>query len=255
MVRRLTFVNEKGGTGKTTLAVNFSAYLSLHHGRRVLLIDMDPQGQAGKCLGMDVLKFEPSVLDLLIYDHVPLEACVQNSSIPNVDIVASNKFLTDFSVNVAEESDRYLKLFKKTRDLAGYDYLVVDSPPSLGLLTLNILLAVTEVYIPVALTYLAMDGCAEIISTIEKIRDNFGKNDLEIRRIIPTMYRKTKLADEILEHLKRTFGSGVTDTVLRLNVKIDEAQSHGKSIFQYSPHSRGATMLSDIFEEVIDIGR
>jgi chromosome partitioning protein len=254
-VRKIAFLNEKGGTGKTTIATHFAAWASNVTGANVLLIDMDPQGQVAKSMGLEKGRGEDDIFDLLVDDRLKLESVIKHSRIPGLDIVPSNKRLTDFSVNVAEDNDRFLKLLKKTADLKGYDYLVIDPPPSLGLLTLNILMTVNELYIPVALTYLALDGCAEIVDTVRLVRDNFGKNDLEISGVIPTFYRRTRLANEILRQLRSEFGNKLFDSVLKFNVRIDEAQSFGKTVFEYAPKSKGAAMMNNICEEVARFGR
>ena len=249
-MRKLVFLNEKGGTGKTTISTHFAAFKATGGKARVLLLDMDPQGQVSKSLGMDLDKSAPDMFDLLVDDRLALDAVIVKGRIAGLDVVPANKRLTDFSVNVSEDSDRYLKLWKKLKKLDGYEYIVVDPPPSLGLLTLNILMAVNEVYIPVGLTYLGLDGCAEIVRTVKLVRDNFGKNDLCISGVIPTFYRRTRLAREISGKLDDEFGGRMFRTKLRFNVKIDEAQSHGKTIFEYAPRSTGAGMMAEICKEV-----
>lgn len=254
-MRRIVFLNEKGGTGKTTISTHFAVYSALNGSRRVLLLDMDPQGQVSKALGLDSRGAKKDMFDLLVDDRLPLEAAVRASRFNGLDIVTANKRLTDFSVNVAEDDDRFLKLLKKVGNTKDYDYIVIDPPPSLGLITLNILMAVDEIFIPVSLTYLALDGCAEIVETVRLVRDNFGKDDLEIAGVIPTFYRRTRLAGEIIAKLKDEFGERFFESMLRFNVKIDEAQSYGKTIFEYAPRSKGAEMMAGICEEVARFGK
>src|SRR5262249_13946560 len=133
----------------------------------------------------------------------------------------------------------------------GFDTIVFDAPPSMGLTTLNLLYAADEVVVPVSLTYLSLDGCAEMVQTVRKVADEHARPDLRISLVVPTLYRKTALADEILAKLEAYFPGWVCQTPLGLNVKIDEAQSHGQTIWEYAPWSRGAQMLEAIAEEVL----
>ncbi|MBI5117104.1 ParA family protein [Candidatus Poribacteria bacterium] len=250
-MRKIAFVNEKGGTCKTTLAVNVSAFLALEKRLRVLLVDMDPQGQVGKALGIDVRDCGRTVHDLLSDPKLRPTDVIQPSRISGLDLIISNKALIDFPVTVAREVAPERKLQQKFDGLEGYDYLIFDSPPSLGLTTINILLAVDEIIIPVALTYFALDGCCEIVETINSVSESFERPDLRVSMVIPTFYRNTRLADEILEKLKEHFGGKLARTVIRYNVRIDEAQSHGLTIWEYDPASAGAEMLREVSQEVL----
>jgi chromosome partitioning protein len=135
-------------------------------------------------------------------------------------------------------------------EAGGYDFVVFDAPPSLGLATMNVLAAATEVVVPVALTYLSLDGCAEVVQTIQQVAEEQGNAGLHISRVVPTHYRKTALAAAILEKLRTYFPNRVSPP-LGFNVKIDEAQSHGQTIWQYAPKSKGASMLLAIAEDII----
>lgn len=249
-MRRIAFINEKGGSCKTTLAVNTAAYFAGHLGQRVLLVDMDPQGQSGKALGFAVRDLNPSMHDLLTDPATAPEECIHPSQVEGLDVLVANKRLADFPVDVANDEDRERKLVDKLAGIQGYDFIVFDSPPSLGLFTVNIMLAAEEIVVPVNLTYFALDGCAEIVETIDTIQQRFGKQDLRISLVVPTLYRPTRLADEILAKLKRYFPSRVARTVIGYNVKIDEAQSHGKTIWDYAAWSRGAHMLESLAKEI-----
>ncbi|MCA9770895.1 MAG: ParA family protein [Myxococcales bacterium] len=249
-MRKIAFINEKGGSCKTTLTVNVGAYLALREKARVLIIDMDPQGHAGKCLGLDARGAEVTVYDLLTNPKMkPVEATLP-TRIEGLDVIVSNKRLSDFDVTVAADSDRVRKLMAKVERVYGYDYILFDSPPSLGLLTLNIMNAAEEVIVPVSLTFLAMDGCAEILETVEQVRRTMGVRRLRVSMVVPTLYRNTRLANEILERLKARFGDVLSHAVIRYDVKIDEAQSHGRTIWEYAPRSRGAEMFADLAREI-----
>jgi len=237
LMRKISFVNEKGGSGKTTLTINVGAYIA-SRGKKVLILDMDPQGHIGKSLGLDVKRIDDTIFDALVNEDLKLTDVIRKTSLKNLDIAPSNKFL---------------KLAKKIEQLNGYDYLLIDCPPSLGLLTVNILLAVTEVIIPVSLTFLALDGCAEIVDTVRTIKRNFAKNDLDITMVVPTFYRNTNMANAILGKLKIYFGNRVSDTIIKFDVKIDQSQSFGKTIFEFAPDSPGAKMMGELAKEVMAI--
>jgi chromosome partitioning protein len=249
-MRKIAFVNEKGGSCKTTLAVNIAAYLA-QQGKKVCLVDMDPQGQVGKSLGFDVAAAKPTVHELLIDPQVAAADAAYASPVPNLDVILANKRLVDFPVVAAADEDRVMKLREKLDRLRGYDFLIVDSPPSLGLLTLNIMMAVKEIVIPVSLTFLALDGCSEIVETVENVKKTYRKRDLDITLVAATLYRRTNLADAILAKLGDFFGDRLAKTVIHYNVAVDEAQSLGQTIWDYAPRSPGAEMMAALAEEIV----
>ena len=252
--RKIAFINEKGGTCKTTLAVNLGAWLARAKGKRVLLVDLDTQGHCGKSLGVDVREVGRTVLDLLLEPAATLESVAQATAVPNLWLVPANRTLADFPMQVANDADRTRKLAQKTADVTAFDYVLFDAPPSMGLVTTNIFLAASEIVIPVALTYLALDGCAEIMATVQRMNDEHGKADLAITMVVPTLYRRTSLADEILKKLAAYFPETLCKTALGYSVRIDEAQSHGQTIWEYAPSSRGAQMLESIGKELVSRG-
>jgi chromosome partitioning protein len=251
-MRRIAFINEKGGTGKTTLAVNTAAWLAREKGLKVLLVDMDTQGHAGKSIGVDVRTLPRNVFHLLTDDSVRLADVVQPSAMPGLSVLPSYKEMADFPVAVAADERRAHRLAERLApaEAAGYQAIVFDSPPSMGLTTRNILVAASEVVVPVALTYLSLDGCAEMVETVRQVGQAEGRPELRVTKVVPTLYRKTALADAILERLKAYFPQALSATPLGFNVKIDEAQSHGKTIWEYAPSSRGAEMLAAIAREI-----
>ena len=250
-MRRIAFINEKGGSCKTTLAVNTAAWLASRRDARVLLCDLDTQGHAGKSLGVDVRGLRPTIADLLCDPAVQVNEIVRRTPIAGLDLLPANKDMGRFPLEVAARADRDRLLQRKLADLAGYDYVIFDAPPSMGLVTTNIMLAAEEIVIPVAMTYFALDGCAEILETVEWVRDRFDHPSLRVAMVVPTLYRKTALATEILERLRERFPEEICRTVLGFNVQIDEAQSHGQTIWEYAPQSRGAAMLEDIARELV----
>ena len=251
-MRRIAFINEKGGTCKTTLAVNTAAWLAQERGLKVLLVDLDTQGHSGKSLGLDVRTLPRNVFHLLTDSSVRFEEVVQPCAVEGLFVLPAYKEMAEFPVAVANDARRSHRLADRLApaEAAGYDVIVFDAPPSMGLTTRNILVAATEVVVPVGLTYFALDGCAEVAETVRRVAEEEQRPELRVTKVVPTLYRKTALATAILERLKAYFPEALAATPLGYNVKIDEAQSHGKTIWEYSPKSRGAEMLAAIAEEI-----
>jgi chromosome partitioning protein len=262
--RRVALLNEKGGSAKTTLVANLGAYLALHRGRRVLAIDMDPQGQLGKVLGIDTRRAQRSAIELLL-DTVLGDASLDRAHgqttslpligtrIPNLDLVIATKALglaPAFERDDPDPSGRLTRRLDAAPELAGYDFVLIDSPPSFGLLTLNVLRAVDEVVIPVPLTFLALDGCAELQRTIETVRTRYQHPELRITMVVPTFHRRTRMAEDVLATLRERFPKEIAHSVVGFHVKIDEAQSRGLSIFEYAPRDRGAQLLGALAQEL-----
>jgi chromosome partitioning protein len=191
---------------------------------------------------------------MLIDPAVSAESVIVPTAIPNLWLLPSNKSIADLPLLVANRPDRERLLQQKIDQLQGFDCAIFDAPPSMGLVTTNILLATREVVVPVALTYLAMDGCAEVMATVDRIRVEHQHHDLAVTMVVPTLYRRTALADEILSKLGSYFPDTLCKTALGYNVKIDEAQSHGRTIWEYAPESRGAEMIEAIARELLKRG-
>ena len=248
-MRRIAFINEKGGTCKTTLCVNVAARLAAR-GRRVLVADLDTQGHAGKSLGVDPRELSPTVHEWLL-GSAPFAAAVRPTAIPGLDLLPANRHLAAFPVAVAGIPAREDVLRRRLDELPedAYDAVLVDSPPSRSLVTDNILVAARELVVPVALTYLALDGCAEILESVERLRAERGTAP-ELTLAVATLYRRTQLADEILAKLRERLGPALSRTVLGWSVKVDEAQSHGLTVFEWAPRSSGARALAAIADEI-----
>jgi chromosome partitioning protein len=272
----VAFLNEKGGSAKTTLVANVGAYFALQRGRRVLAVDMDPQGQLGKVLGVEVRRARRSAIELLVDTALgdasldarpPSDAGVGEpwgrppasdlplvpTRIPNLDVVVANKALglaPAFDVDDGDPTGRLARRLAAASSLDAYDFLLIDAPPSFGLLTLNVLRAVDEVVIPVPLTFLALDGCAELVRTVSTVRSRYEHPGLRITMVVPTFYRRTRMAEEVLESLGQRFPKEIAQTVVGFHVKIDEAQSRGLSIFEYAPRDRAARVLAAVAQEL-----
>jgi len=261
--RRIAFINEKGGSAKTTLVANLAVHLALHRGRRVLALDMDPQGQLARALGTEIAPGGPSAVDLLLdemLDDALDRAGPARGVLPRVptrirglDLVGANKALGLAGALDPAGDEATAKLSRSLDALFeadDYDLLLVDAPPSFGPLTLNVLRAVREVVIPVPLTWLGLDGCAALLRTIETVRTRYGNPALRISMVIPTFYRRTRMAHELLERLKARFPKELAHTVLGYHVKIDEAQSRGQSIVEYAPNDRASKAFAALAEEL-----
>src|SRR5512144_1815788 len=249
-MRRIAFINEKGGTCKTTLCVNVAARLAAR-GQRVLVADLDTQGHAGKSLGVDVRRLSPTIHDWLLGPGVRFEDAVRPTPVAGIDLLPANKDLAAFPVAVAAAPDRVERLRARLDALGEgrYDAVLIDAPPSRSLVTDNVLVAARELVVPVALTYLALDGCAEILESLEALRAERGEAP-ELALVVPALYRKTQLADEILQKLGERFPAELSRHVLGWSVKVDEAQSHGRTIFEWAPRSEGARAIAAIAEEL-----
>ena len=270
MPRTIAFINEKGGSAKTTLVANLGAYAALRRGHRVLGIDMDPQGHLGRVLGVPVRSASRSALDLLLDAVLDRDSSLPENGngelaaakgpvpivptrVPNFDLVVADKSLGLFGAMSPDGEDVTARLRRSLSwapEIAPYDWILIDSPPSFGPLTLNVLRAVNEIVIPVPLTYLGVNGCAQLTRTIEMVRKRYDRGSLRISMVIPTFYRRTLLANELLERLKQRFPKEMGHTVVGYHVRIDEAQSYGLSIFEYAPGSAGAVAMAALAEEL-----
>jgi chromosome partitioning protein len=253
-MRRIAFINEKGGTCKTTLCVNVAAHLAAR-GQRILVADMDTQGHAGKSLGVDVRRLSPTIHEWLLDAAVRFEDVVRPTPVDGIDLLPANKDLAGFPVAVASAPDRAARLRARLDALgdARYDAVLVDAPPSRSLVTDNVLVAARELVVPVVLTYLALDGCAEILESLDALRAERGEAPT-IALVVPALHRNTRLADEILEKLRARFPDVLSRHALPWSVKVDEAQSHGRTIFEWAPRSAAARALAGIADELLARG-
>ena len=246
-MRRIAFINEKGGTCKTTLCVNVAARLAAR-GRRVLVADLDTQGHAAKSLGVDPRRLSPTVHEWLL-GTAPFATVVRPTAIPGLDLLPANKDLSAWPALAGPAGDGVLRRRLDELPAGTYDAVLVDSPPSRSLVTDNILAAAGELVIPVALTYLALDGCAEILESVERLRTERGSAP-RLTLAVATLHRRTQLAEEILAKLRERLGPALSTTVLGWSVKVDEAQSHGQTVFEWAPRSSGARALAAIADEI-----
>ncbi|USG99443.1 AAA family ATPase [Thermococcus argininiproducens] len=243
----ISIANQKGGVGKSTTAINLSAALALK-GKKVLLVDMDPQGAT--TIGLGLREATPTIYNVII-DEAEMEEAIVETSIEGLHLIPSNIALSGAEIELSSQIGREYILRNKLaqiRDL--YDYVIIDTPPSLGVLTMNSLVASDEVIIPIQAEYYALEGIALLLKAIRLVRDRLGI-PLEIRGFLITMFdRRTNLSKEVREEVKRTFGEKVFKTMIPRNVRLAEAPSYGKPIFLYAPDSRGAKAYIKLAEEV-----
>jgi len=255
--RVITVANQKGGVGKTTSAVNLAAALALH-GLRVLVIDLDPQGNASTALGVEHHSGTPSIYEVLIGDvSVPDATSVSDQS-DNLFCVPATIDLAGSEIELVEMSSRESRLKEaltsQSLDAMDVDYVFIDCPPSLGLLTVNALVAAHEVLIPIQCEYYALEGLGQLLSNIELVQAHLNR-DLTVSTILLTMYDgRTKLADQVAEEVRNHFGEVVLRTIIPRSVKVSEAPGYGQTVLAYDPGSRGSMSYVDAAKEVAERG-
>ena len=245
----LALANQKGGVGKTTTAVNLATYLA-GHGRRVLLIDLDPQGNATSSLGVDKRSLARSAYDVLIDNVAVADAIVPNVRV-GLDLLGANPALAGAEVELVNLTRQQLRLRGAVASAReGYDAVVVDCPPSLGLLTVNALTAADEVVIPIQCEYLALEGLTQLITTIDLVKRRLNPA-LDVLGVAMTMFdSRTRLSAQVVEQVRRYFPNRVFHTIVPRSVRLAEAPSHGRSIFEYDPSSRGAAAYRQLGQEI-----
>jgi chromosome partitioning protein len=247
--RVLAVANQKGGVGKTTTAVNLSASLA-ELGYRVLVVDLDPQGNATTGLGINARNLDHSVYDVLLHD-VPPEDAIEATSLRGLFVLPSTLDLAGAEIELVPEMSRELRL-KNALDTVreDYDFILIDCPPSLGLLTLNGLAAASEVAVPIQCEYYALEGLTQLINNVTRVQSRLNRG-LEITTIIMTMYdARTKLADQVVTEVRNHFANRVCRNIVPRTVRLSEAPSFGQPIIVFDPSSRGAIAYRELAKEV-----
>nr|WP_313885981.1 ParA family protein [Amycolatopsis viridis] len=255
--RVLTVANQKGGVGKTTSTVNLAAALAVH-GLKTLVIDLDPQGNASTALNVDHRSGTPSIYDVLLGDLPLGEAMAVSEQSPNLFCVPATIDLAGAEIELVEIPSRESRLKEALNgdvvDQLGMDYVFIDCPPSLGLLTVNAMVAAREVLIPIQCEYYALEGLGQLLSNIELVQRHLNPA-LTVSTILLTMYDgRTKLADQVTAEVREHFGDVVLKTVIPRNVKVSEAPSYGQTVLAYDPGSRGAMSYVDAARELAERG-
>jgi chromosome partitioning protein len=245
------FVNQKGGVGKTTSAVNIGAYLA-QAGKKVLLVDFDSQGNMSS--GVGVSKEKPTIYELMAELAKP-EQVIRHTAVENLDAIAASIDLSGAAVELVDQEEREFFLKKALAPLVPtYDYILIDCPPSLGILTLNGLAAADAVLIPMQCEYFALEGISLLLQTVKKVQKSINPT-LEIGGIFFTMYdSRTRLAQDVVMQVKSYFKETVFNTIIPRNVRLSEAPSHGVPICKYDPSCVGARSYQKLAEEVLARG-
>lgn len=251
MSKVIAVANQKGGVGKTTTAVNLSACLA-RLAKEVLLLDIDPQGNATSGIGIEKSGIERCIYDAII-NEVALEKIIQRSSIENLDVVPASIQLAGAEIELVSTMSRELRLKNVLKNLKKeYDYTIIDCPPSLGLLTVNALTAADSVLVPIQCEYYALEGLGQLVKTIELVRKHLNVS-LRLEGVVMTMYdSRTNLSQQVVEEVSKHFGELMFKTIIPRNVRLSEAPSHGKAIIDYEPKSRGAEVYFELAKEVIN---
>ena len=250
MGKIIAVANQKGGVGKTTTAINFSTLLA-KRGKNVLLIDADPQGNATSGVGIDK-NVELSVYDLIINDESNPKEIIQKTDIKNLSICPSNINLAGAEVELVSMMSREYRMKEKLDTIKeDYDYIIIDCPPSLGLITLNSFTAADSVLIPVQCEYYALEGLGQLLNTVQLVQKHLNKN-LKIEGALLTMYDiRTNLSNQVVKEVNKYFEDKVYKTVIPRNVKLSEAPSYGMPISIYDPRSKGAKSYDKFVKEFL----
>lgn len=250
MSKIIAIANQKGGVGKTTTSVNLSAGLA-SIGKRVLLIDIDPQGNTTSGVGINKADVENCIYDVLINEVDPREAIVP-TMVEGLSIIPATIQLAGAEIELVPTISREVRLKRAISQVKGqFDYVIIDCPPSLGILTINSLTAADSVLIPIQCEYYALEGLSQLLNTVRLVQKHLNTS-LQIEGVLLTMFdARTNLGIQVIEEVKKYFQQKVYKTVIPRNVRLSEAPSHGQSIITYDPKSKGAEVYLELAKEVV----
>lgn len=253
MGKAIAIFNQKGGVGKTTTNINLAACLA-KKGKKILVLDIDPQGNTTSGLGIEKKALKKSSYDLMIEDDINAEDVILKTGVDNLDIIPANVSLSGAEVELAIIRGREKRLKKALNQVKEkYDFIFIDCPPSLGLLTINSLTAVDSVLIPIQCEFYALEGVAQLMNTIEIVRKNLNEK-LYVQGVILSMFDgRTNLSVQVVEEVKKYFREKVYKTVIPRNVRLAEAPSYGLPIIEYDPKSKGAEAYREFADEFLGI--
>ena len=250
MVKVIAIANQKGGVGKTTTSVNLSACLAAL-GKKVLLVDIDPQGNSTSGLGVNKSTVKRCVYDALVND-VPIESLTIQTEVPNLSLLPATNQLAGAEIELVSIMSRETKVKRALDKIKySYDFILIDCPPSLGLLTINSLTAANSVLVPIQCEFYALEGLTQLMNTIQLVQKNLNPS-LTLEGVVLTMFdARTNLSIQVVDEVKNHFRNKVYQTIIPRNVRLSEAPSHGQPVMIYDPKSKGAEVYFDLAKEVI----
>lgn len=249
MSKIIAVINQKGGVGKTTTAINLSAYLA-KHGKSVLIVDFDPQANATSGLSLDKHGLDSTVYDAVL-GNAEVAQILKPSNIANLQILPANAGLAAAEVELAAAEQREHRLRDALQNVT-HDFILIDCPPALGLLTINALTAADYILIPVQAEYYAMEGLTQLLDVVQRVRGGINPN-LELLGVVITMHdNRTSLSDQVSAEIRKHFSEKVFDTIVPRNVRLAEAPSHGKSILEHDKWSKGARAYKQLTKEFLN---
>ncbi len=248
----IAITNQKGGVGKTTTSLNLSAALAFM-GKSTLLVDMDPQGHSTISCVMDPHSITKSLYDVLVNSEEKIEHVILKSTIPGLDVAISKISMAKLEPSLLGEIDGHYRLKDTLEKIKNkYDFLIIDTPPTLGLITLNSLVAADKILIPIQASYLSLEGTDDLLETIEKVK-KVTNPSLEIIGVAITMHdRRTNISKDAVDRIKKVFGKKVFRTIISKSVKLEESPAYKESIFTFAPYSVGAQQYKKLAEEIIN---
>lgn len=251
MGRIIAVANQKGGVGKTTTAINLSSCLA-EKGKKVLAVDMDPQGNMTSGLGVDKNSVENTIYDLIIGES-SIDEVLKKDIMKNLDIIPANIDLSAAEIELIDVEDKEYIVRNVIKDIKdNYDYIIIDCPPSLSMLTINAMTTATSVLVPIQCEYYALEGLSQLIHTVDLVRDRLNP-ELEIEGVVFTMYdARTNLSLQVVENVKDNLHQNIYKTIIPRNIRLAEAPSYGIPINEYDPKSAGSESYMRLAEEVIN---
>ncbi|MFA6973770.1 MAG: AAA family ATPase [Parcubacteria group bacterium] len=254
MAKIICLVNQKGGVGKTTSAINLATYLAAA-GKFVLLVDLDPQGNASSGLGIDIREVEKSLYHSMILGEHPSNIILKTETLGH-DVIPSSQDLAGAGIELVHMENREFRLYNVLREIrTNYDYIIIDSPPSLGLLTINGLVAADEIIIPVQTEYFALEGLSQLLNTINLVKENL-QPELKIMGAMLTMYdKRNRLSRQVIKEVQDHFPGHVFDSIIPRTVRLAEAPGFGKSILNFDAFSKGARAYKNLAREIIELDK